>query len=223
MTRHEPVEHVSVPLARLHVTLQAPQSVSVRRLRSHPVESIASQSPKPAVHDWIRQLPPPQVGVAFARLHVEVQLPQVPTCSSDVSQPLESTPSQSSRSASHDPIWQVEATHTAVAPARVQTLPQAPQWEAVVRRSVSQPLTGVKSQLSKLGSHTQRPPMHVELGPHTLPQTPQFRLSVWRSTQPAAPQQVLLALVGSQAPPSAVQVQVPPTHASALSSQASPQ
>jgi hypothetical protein len=79
---------------------------------------MALGSVKPGAHDVTAHCPPVQVvPVAFAGKLVQLtmQLPQLRTVSSGVSQPFESMPSQLPQPGSHGPSWHVPPTHTPVA------------------------------------------------------------------------------------------------------------
>jgi hypothetical protein len=90
-----PVAHVEAPLGREHAVPQEPQLASVVSGVSQPLEATRSQSPKPASHETTRQIEPLQLAPAFGGSHTVPQAPQFASPSSEVSQPLEATRSQS--------------------------------------------------------------------------------------------------------------------------------
>jgi len=84
---HAPPGQVSVAFARLQLTLQSPQSVSVAVLRSQPLFGLPSQLLKFAAQLGT-QAPAVQAVVPFVLVHCVVHVPQVATVLSDASQPL---------------------------------------------------------------------------------------------------------------------------------------
>jgi hypothetical protein len=76
--RQLPVEHVAVAFEREHVVPHMPQLSSMLSRSSHPFASPPSQLPKLPLQPWIRQVPPPHVAVAFARLQEVSHDPQLP-------------------------------------------------------------------------------------------------------------------------------------------------
>jgi hypothetical protein len=93
---HVPPAQLSAALSSEQLTPQLPQFVSDVRVASQPFGSLPSQFPVPGLQELIAQLPVVQVGVALARAHGTPQPPQSVSVRSDVSQPFESVPSQSS-------------------------------------------------------------------------------------------------------------------------------
>jgi hypothetical protein len=145
---HVPVEQVAVEFESAQVEPQVPQLLSVRVDVSQPLLSTPSQFPKPALHVAMAQLPVLQVAVALVRPQVPPQTPQFVRVFRRVSQPLPSRPSQLPQPASHERIWQLPLPQVAVAFAREQVVPHAPQLVSVVV-DVSQPLLSMPSQLAK--------------------------------------------------------------------------
>jgi hypothetical protein len=84
---HAPPGQVSAALARLHATLQSPQSVSVAVLRSQPLLGLPSQLLKFAAHDGTHA-PAVQAVVPFVLVHCVPHAPQFDVVFSDASQPL---------------------------------------------------------------------------------------------------------------------------------------
>jgi hypothetical protein len=62
------------------------------------------------------------------------------------SQPVDGSLSQSAKPVAQDEIAQFDAVHVAVAWARVQTLPQLPQWLTSLVVLISQPVEANRSQ-----------------------------------------------------------------------------
>ncbi len=140
-------------------------------------------------------------------------VPQAPQWSGLVrvstSQPLPGAPSQSSKPVLHArPQRPVSQRAAALAPAG-HTLPQVPQWDRLVRVSVSQPLAGLPSQLLKPAvqpamPHTPALQEGVPLGTaQTRPQAPQ-----WRTSSASTVSQPL-ASMPSQSPRPMVQLATP--------------
>ena len=125
------------------------------------------------------QLPALHDGVPFEPLHT---LPHAPQFDALVlvftSQPLAALMSQSPKPALHA-MAQLPALHDGVPFEPLHTLPQAPQFDALVFVFVSQPVTALMSQSPKPALHAMAhdPPEHdgEPFEPlHTLPQAPQF-------------------------------------------------
>jgi hypothetical protein len=101
------------------------------------------------------------------------------------SQPLAGLLSQSRNDPVHAWSWQAPLEHTALALARTQARPQAPQFAPLVLVFTSQPLLGLPSQSRKPALHTKEHPPAVQTAAafagaaQTLPQVPQLRGSVW--------------------------------------------
>jgi hypothetical protein len=81
-------------LADLHFVVQPPQRSVVLSAVSQPLAGFWSQSPQPGKQLAIVHVPPSHLGVALARVHLAVQLPQWAVELSGVSQPVLSLPSQ---------------------------------------------------------------------------------------------------------------------------------
>jgi hypothetical protein len=88
--RQLPPVQVAVALLRLQAEPQEPQSCRVWSEVSQPLPSFASQLAHNELHEEIRQLPPEQVAVAFARAQVVLQAPQSLRVSREVSHPSRS-------------------------------------------------------------------------------------------------------------------------------------
>jgi hypothetical protein len=162
-----PVEQdAAVALAGLHETPQPPQLLKVFSWVSQPLVGLPSQSPYPALHEAIWQVPVEQVPVALAGLHETPQPPQLLVVFSGVSHPLFGLPSQSPY-----PAAQV-GTHTPLVQVVVPWLfvQAGPDGEEVLPQ-VHFPLL----QVSPL--------------PQAFPQLPQFLVSVWVLAQMPLPLQ----------------------------------
>jgi hypothetical protein len=177
---HMPAEQVGVPFWLLQTVPQAPQcSVEVFRFVSQPFEAMPSQSAQGVVQEAMAHAPPEQTAVAFGRLQAAPQAPQCETLVRRLtSQPSAlcelQLPNPSLQEASaHEPAAQV-----GVAFAKVQALPQAPQWKVDVFRLVSQPFAALPSQLPEpwLQAIEQFPPAQLGMplvALQALPQAPQ--------------------------------------------------
>jgi hypothetical protein len=91
---HVPVVHVALAFANAQVAPHAPQSVVVTRAVSQPFAGLASQSPKPPLHEGA-QRPFVQAVVPCVFVHASPQRPQLVVVLTAVSQPLPYTMSQS--------------------------------------------------------------------------------------------------------------------------------
>jgi hypothetical protein len=118
----------------------------VRSGVSQPFATLPSQLPKLAAHAMV-QAPSTQPAVPLVLLHT---LPQPPQSFTLVcvftSQPFDPSPSQLPNPGEQACRVHVRDAHDAVAFARAQTVPQAPQSESVARLA-SQPLAATPSQL----------------------------------------------------------------------------
>jgi len=101
-----------------------------------------------------------------------------------VSQPLAPLPSQLPKPGAHVGTHAPAAQAVAVVPAAEHAAPHAPQWLALARRSVSQPLGALPSQLPKPS---------VQAGVHVPETQPVAEAPAIEHATPQAPQ--LLALV----------------------------
>lgn len=110
-----------------HDTPHAPQLDSDTRATSQPLPSMPSQSARPALQAWIRQLPVEQVAVAAVRAHVTPHEPQLVRVVRLVSQPSAATELQSLKPGLHDAIMHAPPEHTPVERGGAQILPQPPQ------------------------------------------------------------------------------------------------
>jgi hypothetical protein len=127
------------------------------------------------------------------------------------SQPSARLPLQLAKPGLHVAIAHVPLAQAAVALAKAQRLPQAPQWVVALRTLVSQPLPVFMSQLPQPAAQVppQVPLMHVRItlgkDGQMLPQDPQLFGLVWRLTQaPVAAQKVV--------PAAQALAQTPPAH-----------
>jgi hypothetical protein len=137
MPQAPPVQ-AGVPLATEQATLQAPQWARVVLVSvSHPLEAVASQSPKPALQEAMPQAPPAQAGVPLAAEQTVPQVPQLLAL-----------------------VWvltQALAQHVPPAP---QAVPQAPQLASSRVRSTHAPLQQATPPQSASLLHLSEPPPH---------------------------------------------------------------
>jgi hypothetical protein len=144
---HVPVEHDALAFVKLHGTLQSPQSVSVRMLRSQPFSAFASQLLKPALQLGEQTYAPGvpvQVFVPFVATQVSPQAAQFAAVPSCVSQPGAEV--QSAKPVLQPVSTQTPVAHEALPFGAEQGVPQLPQ-SVMVLSGVSQPLSGLPSQL----------------------------------------------------------------------------
>jgi hypothetical protein len=188
---HEPVEQVAAAFVLVQAVAHAPQCASEVRLCSQPLAEFPSQSPSPGVQSVATQAPVAQVAFLPAKLQVVPQLAQSVRVLSAVSQPFAGLLSQSPKPALQMVSAQVPVAQLAVAFARAQGMPQAPQLDVVVS-GASQPLAAFTSQFPKPA--VQAPSAHVPeaqleaafANTHVVPQTPQFVAVVSDASQPFA-------------------------------------
>ncbi len=175
---HALAAQLAEALAKEHAVPQAPQCAVLARVStSQPLAALPSQLPKPVVQVATAQTDPEHRALALARLQVRPQPPQwVALVRVSTSQPLDATPSHSAK-----PAVQVRA-HIPVAQAGTalgapeQAMPQVPQWETLVRVSVSQPLGALPSQSPK-------PAVQA-----AMPQAPAVQAAVALAKKQAPPQ-----------------------------------
>ncbi len=118
-------------------------------LTSQPLAASPSQLAKPGLQDATPQAPPTQRGVPLGTLQRLLQRPQLLASAARVtSQPLAATPSQLAEPVLQTPRAQAPPTQLAVALAKAQRVPQAPQVPGSVWMLVSQPLVATPSQLA---------------------------------------------------------------------------
>jgi hypothetical protein len=156
---------------------------------SQPLVGTPSQFANPGSHDESEHDPDAQDSVAWARLHVDPQAPQLVRVVSGVSQPSPASPLQSPKPVLHVETPHTPATQFGVPPATGHTFPQVPQLPMLVAVLVSHPLFGFPSQLPnpelQTGAHT--PAAHVFvplLAEHTTPHAPQLVAVVIGVSQP---------------------------------------
>lgn len=125
---------------------QPPQFVSELSAVSQPLASSPSQFAKPALHVSSVQLPLPHDEAAFDSEHIVPQLPQLAAVLSAVSQPFAASPSQLAKPLLQLETAQAPAVHASTEFARLQMVPQVPQF-ATVLSAVSQPFDESPSQL----------------------------------------------------------------------------
>ena len=182
-TVHTPVVQSPRPLVGAQATPQPPQLVLVVVGVSQPLAALPSQSDQPVLQLAMPQVPPSQSPTAFAGAHATPHAPQLASVSSEVSQPLESNPSQSSKLASHVSTRQLPAAQTSELFARLHVAPQVPQ-SVNVSSGVSQPLASSPSQSpqpDRQEATSHRPAAHLGTAcgrMHATAQSPQWAMSV---------------------------------------------
>jgi hypothetical protein len=177
--RQLPPEQVSEALSREQEDPQEPQLDSVSSEVSHPLLSTESQFSHSELQEAMRQLPPEQVAVAWAREQVRLQALQCWSVSRDCSQPLGSFPSQLSQWVLQLWIRQPPVAQVGVAWARWQVTPHCPQSFSVFS-GVSQPFASLPSQVPQRESQVsmrQEQVAQVAVAwarEQAVPQVPQF-------------------------------------------------
>jgi hypothetical protein len=173
------VAQVAVAFASVHDVPQVPQLVRVSSGVSQPFAAAPSQSPKPALHEAIAHDPVAQVEVALASEQPTPQAPQFASVVVEVSQPLETTPSQFAHPVSHATIWQEPVAQAEIAFGSTHGAPHAPQFPRVLS-GVSQPLPSTPSQFPNpvlQDAIWQAPLAQVEVAlarVHVVPHPPQL-------------------------------------------------
>ncbi len=201
-----------------HAAPHAPHAVTVlRRSVSQPLAAIPSQLPKPALQA-MPHAPIAQVGVALARAgQAFPHAPQFETLAvRSVSQPLPTIMSQSPRPLMQPAMRHTEASQVAVPPEAVHMRAHAPQFEALVRVSTSQPSAASPLQSEKPATHdtTQAPSTQpgkpLGRAGHSFMQRPQ-----WVTLVRTLVSQPLVALPSQSPKPSSQRATVhrPATHA----------
>lgn len=158
-----PVEHEAEAWRNEHATPQSPQSVTVRMLRSQPSFGFWLQLLYPVLQLG-RHAPAVQAVVPFAFEQLTLQAPHAAVVPSSVSQSPPAT--QSPQPASQPVNVHVPVAHDSAPWANEQAAPQSPQSSkggADGRTFVSQPLSGLPSQLLYPVLHTglQPPAVHA--------------------------------------------------------------
>jgi hypothetical protein len=178
---HRPAVHVAIAFARAaHAVAHVPQfDTELRRSTSHPFAALPSQSPNPAEHPVTAHVPATHADIALARSQVRPHIPQFAgAVERSVSHPFAALPSQSPNPASHGPRVHTPPTHVALACAKLQALPQAPQFASEVARSVSHASLALALQSPRPAAHelaVHVPPVHAGVPDgHAIPQPPQF-------------------------------------------------
>jgi hypothetical protein len=171
--------------------LQEPQAVTLLlKLASQPLLAIPSQLPKPGLQLGVHT-PVVHTLVPFWAWHV---LPHAPQWVADVfvltSHPVAARPSQFPNPVLHAMV-QAPSEQPGEPFVPLHTVPQPPQFEALVSVLVSQPLLALPSQLPKPELHApsvQVPLTHDSVAlarSHSAPQAPQFaRLVLVLVSQP---------------------------------------
>ena len=173
-----PDTQVVVALVRAGQALpQAPQlELSVAEYTSQPFTVFASQLRKAPVQ-LIPQAPPAHVGLELARVgHTVPHEPQFERfVAPSISHPSAPTVLQS-RNGDWQKVPQVEDVQADQAwGALPHSVPHSPQFVGSYRGSTQRPLHGISGD-SHVGP--QLPPEHTWPAPQSVPQVPQFRLSV---------------------------------------------
>jgi hypothetical protein len=199
----------ALALAKPQAVPHAPQFESVASELSQPLVGLPSQLAKPVLQAGVHA-PATHEVVPLAFVQAVPHTPQFATLDlRSVSQPLGRLPSQLAKLALQTGVH-APATQEVVPLTFVHTVPQAPQFETLVRRSASQPFAALPSQLPKpalqTGAHA---PATQEVVPlafvQALPHAPQLeRLVAVLVSQPlpALPSQLANPelQVGEQAP-----------------------
>jgi hypothetical protein len=135
---HAPATQRAEAFGRAQGLPHPPQWVSeVRVSASQPLPLLPSQSAKPGSHIETRHTPSRQTGVPPAVGHAFPQRPQcVRLVAVDTSQPLAGFMSQSAKPGLQEATMHAPPSQVGVALESAQTLPQRPQCELLVRRSV---------------------------------------------------------------------------------------
>jgi len=150
MPQVEP-EQDEVALAAKQALPQAPQLVTLVVVSiSQPLAALPSQLAQPALQDPIPHTAPEQAGVALAAVQTMPHAPQLPASVSR----LDSQPSITFKLQSFQLALQLmpqaDAAHLGAELGRLEhALPQAPQFEASMSVSISQPLALLPSQLAQ--------------------------------------------------------------------------
>jgi len=177
-----PLVQVGLPLAMVHMEPQPPQFARlVLVLTSHPSVGSLLQSEKPGLHESTAQAPLTHAAVPLATLQTFPQAPQLLALVLVLtSHPLAGSWSQSAKPVSQAATVQALLLHPAVALARVQTFPQAPQFAGLVLVFTSQPSVGSLLQSPKPALHeatVHAPAAHPAVAlarVQTVPQAPQL-------------------------------------------------
>ena len=165
-TSQRAARHAGVPLAMEHAPRHAPQWATVTRVStSHPLGGSPSQSAKPAAQ-VATQAPIAHAAVWLAAAaHARPHIPQwAPLDRVSTSQPLATSRSQSAKGAAQASTAQRPAAQRAVALARSQRAPQAPQWAAaacVSTHAEAQQVAPVAQGCDALHPATQALPEHT--------------------------------------------------------------
>ncbi len=181
-TAHRPPTHAGIPWAIAHAVPHAPQCAgSVCVFDSQPLAALMSQSAKPALQAARAQAPATHDALALLNAHTFPQAPQFEVLVRvAASQPLAGLLSQSAKPALHAPTAHRPAAQSGVAFCAEHALRHAPQFAALVPRSVSHPLAGLPSQSPHPSSQVvnpQRPSRHTPvacIGAQAMPHPPQW-------------------------------------------------
>jgi hypothetical protein len=175
---HAPAVHEVVPLGLVQIWPQAPQLVLWLREVSQPLAALLSQLPQPVEHE-MAHCPVEHEGVPLTPLQA---LGHEPQCAGSVIR-LVSHPSEGVTLQLPKPALQViehcPAAQEGTPPADEHALEQVPQCSGLLVTLVSQPLSGLLSQLpSPIAHEIEHAPLLHEgvpvLDSHTLPQEPQL-------------------------------------------------
>ena len=204
-TAQAPAVQTGVALARLHARPQPPQWARVVPVfTSQPLAALRSQLPKPA-EQVMPQVPALHVGEPLVALHARPQPPQWRTSLRwSTSHPLLATASQLAKPVVQLDTAQALDAHAGVALGSEHAAPHEPHEVTVLRRSTSQPLAALPSQLPKPAAQVMphAPAAHEGVplvALQALPQPPQWAGLVAKLvSQP-------LAALPSQSPKPALQ------------------
>jgi hypothetical protein len=177
---HAPDGHVSAAFARSHTTPHAPQSPSVARLASHPVDASPSQSPNPAAHACRLHAPLKHVAVAWLNVHAFAHAPQFVTLPFRfVSHPFAAFRSQSPNPAVHATPHALPV-QLGVPFDELHTRPHDPQFSSSSDVRTSHPVAYDRSQFANPALHAwiaHAVPRHVGVpfcAEQTVPHPPQL-------------------------------------------------
>jgi hypothetical protein len=184
-----PAKQVAEALVKLHALPQVPQwVVLVPVFVSHPLVTLLSQLPQPALHAMV-QAPPEHDGVPLVVEQETPQPPQLVTLALVlVSHPLAGLLSQLPQPVLQAPRVQTPVEHDSAAFGRSHSTPHPPQSVNDLSE-VSQPFAALLSQLPNPDRHVgvQTPPVH-EVEPlglvQVLPQAPQLAVVLSATSQP---------------------------------------
>lgn len=199
---HALLAHPAVACGSVHAVPHAPQSVGVLVVSvSQPSEATLLQSPHPDAQEATVHALLAHPAVACASVQTVPQAPQfVGLVVVFVSQPFDVVPSQLPHPVEQDAIVHALLTHVSLALGRLQTVPHAPQFVALLVVLVSQPSDVTLLQLPHPNKHDAM--VHALLAQPSLALA---RLHTW----PHDPQLLTLVLVSTSQPLAVTPSQLP--------------